>query len=147
MYMCGHFSTLNLFIQLLLILVVAKSEVSYHKEGYYITPSQNVPCPQDPCLTLSQFTASFFENDSEMNLSLFFLPGNHSLDREMFLWQLNSVLMTKAEQMNYGNDVCIECSSQSGRFIIAETTFASITSLCFIGCGHNIVFQVEQFTV
>ena len=43
--------------------------------------------------------------------------------------------------------MCIECSNQSGRFTIAETTFASITSLCFIGCGYNIVFQVEQFTV
>lgn len=52
MYASRHFSTLNLFSQLLLILVAVKSEVHY-----YITPSHSVPYPQDPCLTLSQFAA------------------------------------------------------------------------------------------
>ena len=43
--------------------------------------------------------------------------------------------------------VFVECGSQSGRFNISETTFATIKDLHFIGCGGNRVSQVEQFIV
>ena len=41
----------------------------------------------------------------------------------------------------------IECSSQSGRFNVSETTFVKIKGLHFIGCGGNKISQVEQFIV
>ena len=138
--MYSHFSTLIFFGQLLLILVITKCEVRY-----YITPSQNVPCPQDPCFTLSQYAASNLGN--EINISIYFLPGNHRLDRKLFLLKIHSVVMTTAEQLNYGNTVFIQCSNHSGKFIINETMFASISSLYFIGCGGNLLIQVEQFII
>ena len=41
----------------------------------------------------------------------------------------------------------VECDSQSGRFNISNTTFATIKGLHFIGCGGNTVSQVERFIV
>ena len=142
--MSSHFSILSLVTQILLFLVFTKSEVHY-----YITPSRNVPClAHDPCLTLSQFADNSSSHVSnETNISLYFLPGNHSLDKEVFLLHLHSFLMTKTVQQNYGNIVFIECGSQSGRFSISETIFASIKDLYFIGCGGNRVSQVEQLVV
>ena len=43
--------------------------------------------------------------------------------------------------------VCVECNSQLGRFDISETTYVSIKSLTFIGCGGNRVFQVTQLII
>ena len=89
----------DFFSSLLLILVAIKSEVHY-----YITSSQNDLCPQDPCLTLSQFAAissSYFSN--ETSVSLFFVPGNHSLERMISLSYLRSFVMTKAMPENHGN--------------------------------------------
>ena len=64
-------------LQLLFLVYSAYSQVNY-----YITPSLNVHCPEDPCLTLTQFAADS-RISYEANLSLSFLPGNHSLDRKL----------------------------------------------------------------
>ena len=111
---------------------------------HYITPSLDGPCPQNSsCLTLSQFAAnsSYIERDT----SLLFLPGNHTLDRELLLSQVNNFSMTKD---GVGNEtVFVECSNHSGRFHIRETTSVSINGLHFIGCGSNNVSQVNWLTI
>lgn len=63
---------------------------------HYIIPSMNVQCPQDSCITLSQFAAdpdSYVDNDNVIYID--FLPGTHSLDREIFLAHVNNVSMAK----------------------------------------------------
>ena len=137
----SYFFTLHL---LLFLLVYADS--AYSQVHYYITPTLNVPCPQDHCLTLSQFAAdstSYLGN--ETNISLSFLPGNHSLDRELSLSQADNFSMAK--DIGGSGTVFVECDSRSGRFNISETTFATVQGLHFIGCGGNRVSQVEQFIV
>ena len=98
------------------------------------------------CLTLSQFAAnssSYLGNETD--ISLFLLPGNHSLDNELSLAHADNVSMTKDSQDN--ETVFVECASQSGRFSVRETTFVSIKSLHFIGCGAlgNTFTHVDQF--
>ena len=116
-----------------------------YSKVHYITPSPNVSCPQEEsCLTLSQFAANS-SSYHETNISLLFLPGSHSLDRELSLTYVDIFSMTKDAQEN--ETVFIECTSQSGRFDINETTFASIRGLHFIGCGGNTVTQVDQFVL
>ena len=113
---------------------------------YYITPSLSVHCPGNPCLTLPQLTdnsTSYLGN--ETNVSLTFLPGNHSLDGELSLSHADNFSMTKVIGGN--GTVFVECGSESGRFNISETTFAMIKGLHFVGCGGNRVSQVEQFVV
>ena len=140
---CNHFTALTCLL-LLFLLVYADS--AYSQVHYYITPSLNIHCPGQPCLTLAQFAAdstSYLGN--ETNISLSVLPGNHSLDRELSLSQADSFSMT----MDIGGNgtVFVECGSQSERFNISEITLAMIKDLHFIGCGGNRVSQVKQFIV
>ena len=134
------------FTQYLLLFLLVYADSAHSQVHYYITPSLNVPCPQDPCLTLSQFAAdstSYLGNETKISLS--FLPGNHSLDRELSLSQADNFSMAK--DIGGSGTVFVECDSQSGRFNISETTFATVQCLHFIGCGGNRVSQVEQFIV
>ena len=133
------------FTYLLAFLLVC-AEPTYSKE-HHITPSSNVSCPQaDSCLTLSQFTAiSTSYHGNETSISLLFLPGTHSLDRELSLTYVDNFSMTKDAQNDEA--VFVECISRSGRFDINVTTFVSIMGLHFIGCGSNTVTQVKQFVL
>ena len=141
----NHFT---LTYQLLLFLLVYADPV-YSQVHYYITPSLSVHCPTgDACLTLAQFAANSANHlSNETNISLSFLPGNHSLDVERSLLHADNFSRTKDIESEGNGTVFIECGSQSGRFNISETTFAMIKDLHFIGCGGNRVSQVEQFIV
>ena len=131
---------------LLFLLVCADS--AHSQVHYYIRSSEslNVHCPGDPCLTLAQFAANSTSYlGYETNIYLSFLPGNHSLDRELHLSHADNFSMTK--DIGGNGTVFVECGSQSGRFNISEITMATIMGLHFIGCGGNRVSQMEQFIV
>ena len=139
------------FLILLLVLIlnsVYTGSTCNDSVHYYIKPSVNVGahCPGDLCLTLAEFAAnstSYIGN--ETNISLSFLPGNHSLDGELSLIHADYFSMTKVTGGN--GTVFVECGSRSGRFSIRESAFAAINGLHFIGCGGNRVSHVEQFIV
>ena len=127
---------------LLLFLLVYANSANSCQIHYYITPSLNVHCPGDPCLTLAQIAAdSTGYLGNETNIYLSFLPGNHGLDKELYLSHTDNFSMTKDIEGN--GTVFVQCGSHSGRFNISETTFAAIKDLYFIGCGGNRVSRVE----
>ena len=130
-------------VQHLLLFLLVYADTVYSKV-HYITPSLDGPCPQNSsCFTLSQFAAN--SSYIEMDTSLLFLPGNHTLDRELLLAQVNNFSMTKD---GVGNEtIFVECSTRSGRFHISETTSVSINGLHFIGCGSNNISQVNWLTI
>ena len=130
--MSGHLLTL---VFLLVGAVSAQTKV------HYITPSQDIPCPEDPCLTLSQFAAN--SRNYTGQISLIFLSGNHTLNRELILSGADNFSMESQEN----ETVTIECTSQYERFNVNETTFATIKGLHFIGCGGNTVTRVEELVV
>ena len=126
---------------LLTLVFLLVGAVSAQTEVNYITPSPDIPCPEDPCLTLSQFAAN--SSNHTGHISLILLPGNHTLNRELILSGADNFSMESQEN----EIVKIVCQSQSGRFIVNETTFASIKGLHFIGCGGNTVTTVEELVV
>ena len=135
-----------LFALAIVISLCAEFTYSSMSEHYYITSSLTAPCPQEPCLTLSQFVedySSYHRSDSEM--SLLFLPGNHTLDYELSMAHIKSFTMTSTVSDN--KTVLVECACLSGRFNISNTMFISIKGLHFIGCGGNTVGQVDQLIV
>ena len=77
--MSSHFLAQSLLLCLLVYADFAYSEV------HYIRPSLDRPCPQNAssCLTLSQFAANSSHNETD--ISLLFLRGNHTLDRELLI--------------------------------------------------------------
>ena len=134
----------HLLAPFLLLFLLAYADFTYSKV-HYITPSLDSPCPQyaSPCLTLSQFAAN--SSDNETDLSLLFLPGNHTLDQELLLVHGHNFSMSKCAKDN--ETVFVKCNSQLGRFDISETTYVSIKSLTFIGCGGNRVSQVTSLII
>ena len=130
--MSGHLLTL------VFLLVGA---VSTQSSAHYITPSPDIPCPKDPCLILSEFAAS--SSNYTGHISLILLPGNHTLNGELILSGAHTLSMESQEN----ETVMIVCPSQSGRFIVNETTSAAIKALHFIGCGGNTVTSVEELIV
>ena len=137
--MSSHF-----LAQSLLLCLLVYADFTYSKV-HYIRPSLDSPCPQNAssCLTLSQFAANSSHNETDM--SLLFLPGNHTLDRELLLAQGHKFSMSKYAKDN--ECVFVECISQLGRFDVSEATSVSIKSLHFIGCGSNRVSQVTWLTI
>ena len=127
---------------LLCLLVCA--DFTYSKV-HYIRPSQDSPCPQNAssCFTLSQFAANSSHN--EKDISLLFLPGNHTLDRELLLAHGHNFSMSKHVKDN--ERVFVECICHLGRFNISEATSASIKGLHFISCGSNRASQVTRLTI
>ena len=123
------------------------ADFAYSHIDYYITPSSNDSiCPQQPCLSLSQLTAdSSCYLGNETNISLFFLPGNHSLNEELSLSHADNFSMTK--DIGGNGTVFVECVRQSGKFNFSEMTIVTIKDLHFIGCGSNRIRKVEEFTV
>ena len=101
--------------QSFLLCLLVRTDFTY-SEIHYIRPSQGSPCPQNAssCLTLSQFAANSSHN--ERDISLLFLPGNHTLDRELLLAHGHNFSMNKHVKDNVR--VFVECISHLGRFNI-----------------------------
>ena len=126
-------------------------DVELSQEGYCISPSLGINdlCyPYSICLILSEFAANsshyLVTNWSNASLSLFFLPGNHTLDRELTLARGDRFSMTKPAQLS--RSVYVDCVSESGRFNISDTISVSIKGLHFIGCEGNSVTKVDQLS-
>lgn len=91
------------FTKYLLVFHIVASSVTLYtnitsdgSESYYIT-SPNIPCPNNPCFTLSEFAAVsniLSVNESKTNLSLIFFPENHNLDGQVSLNHVRNFIMT-----------------------------------------------------
>ena len=140
--MSSHF-----LAQFLLLFLLAYYADSTYSKVHYIAPSESLDslCPKNAssCLTLSQFAAN--SSNNETDVSLLFLPGNHTLDRELLLAHGHNFSMSKYAKDN--KTVFVICNNQLGRFDISETTSVSISSLNFIGCSSNRVSQVTGLTI
>ena len=147
-------SVVLLILTLLLVLCDIDGVKSTNIISYYIIPRSNSSCPREgDCLTLLQFAAKsriYYRNDT--NITLYFLPGHHCLNRELSLMGIHNLTMTKDVSYNYtgGNDVVtvsVECTChrERGSFNISMTVFVSIKDMQFIGCGPNAIAHVRRF--
>ena len=128
----------------LLQFLLAYADFTYSKV-HYITPSLDSPCPQyaSSCFTLSQFAANSSHNETDV--SLLFLPGNHTLDQELLLANGHNFSMSKYAKSN--ETVYVECISHFGKFDISETTSVSINCLYFIDCSNTRISKVTWLTI
>ena len=129
---------------LILVFLLLSAESAHSDLQYFVTPSPEIPCPRDPCTSLSQLAANFSNhtvNETDA-ISLIFLPGNHYLDGDITVYHSGNFSMERESQSN--DSVFIHCTS---RFIINTTTFASIKGLHFFGCGGSTVTYVRELIV
>ena len=129
---------------LTLATILVCSKPAHSLRHHYITPSLDIPCPHQPCLTLSQFAANS-SNFAQYagNVSLIILPGNHGLNGELSVYHVDNFSLESQEY----KATFIKCASKSVRFIVNDTTLASIKGLHFIGCGNNVATTVKEFIV
>ena len=125
----------TLFVILTIFGVIQTSESAV----YYIKASEAEDCPLDlqPCLTLSQYATNSNGSDNN-NIELFILPGNHSLLVNLSFSNLLSLEI-------YSNvSTTIECDSSSRlEFEFIDSVY--VRNVKFIGCGGNIVRNVDDF--
>ena len=132
--------------QSLILFLLVCVDFTYSKAYYImITASLDRPYSQkvSSCLTLSQFAANSSHNETDM--SILFLPGNHTLDRALVLAHGHNFSISKYAKDN--ETVFVECTNHLGRIDIKDTTYASIKDINFIGCGNNRVSQVTWLTI
>ena len=108
---------------------------------YYIKPTESDPCPMDqqPCLNLSQFAAVFNRNN-HMNITLFLLPGNYTLDTNTSLSNFQSLEMYPIDA---DTTITMYCEL-SAHLIFESAGLVSIRRMTFIGCGNNLVRNVDR---
>ena len=106
---------------------------------YYIT-SSNSPsdlCPTtSSCLNFSHFTA----NNVSSNTTLVFLSGNHHLDSELYVSNINALTMLSSSE----NSVPVITCTQQSSFILVNISDVRIAGLEF-RCSGNRVQAVNQF--
>ena len=113
-------------------------------EVYYITPSPSSPCPEQPCLTLSQIltnTSSIFNS----NTTLLFLQGNHSLHSDLVIGNISQLKLLSLRQSSL-ESVTISCA-HSAKILIDNVDLVCFGRLSFIGCSENQIKSVHHFVV
>ena len=112
---------------------------------YHIKPSMNASCPEEPCLTLSQF-ATHTEDYLESNTTLFFLPGQHNLSLEINITTITKLSMTSKSTISNSPSATIACEGNASfNFFSINTVY--IGHLRFSGCyGHKSI-SVQMLVV
>ena len=75
---------------LTLVLLSSVHAESYTVSTYHIKPTPDAPCPAEPCHTLSEYAQGHFLTS---DTTLIFLPGNHSLDRDIAITNVTRFVM------------------------------------------------------
>ena len=112
---------------------------------YYVTPSSNTTCPEEgmPCFTLSQY-ATKPSNYFASTTTLILLPGNHILDLELSIGNIQLLIVASNTISN--SDTSITCH-QSAKFTFQTINVVSMRGIVFLGCVNNKVARLEQFTL
>ena len=133
------------YIVLLLVAAMLPSLLVSADDGavVYIKSSPSANCPADPCYTLSQFATD--QSQLQLNTTLLFLSGNHSLDSDIFIADIDHFYMLTYPSTSSSLSIirCLQNSSIS----LSNIATVLIHQLEFYGCGDNSISSVEKLTV
>ena len=132
---------------LLLILLTSWSTQS----TYYVTPTPDTPCLEEPCHTLSQYvTEQYFESFTG-NVRMEFLPGNHTLEQTISLENLALTKLTlHGDSSSFPavtSRIMLNICDSRGGLVFAGNTKLHISVLAFTSgaCGGGIaILESEQ---
>ena len=108
---------------------------------YYIKPSENIICPQKPCLMLSQF-AGQSRNFSDSNISLIILPGHHSLNLPLNISGVNN-LSVHSNSASLPNFLC----KGNGSMVLLMINYVYISYVKFEGCQKHHFHSVKLLVI
>ena len=137
--MASHQGMLTLALTLVLL---ALPSLTYGVTLHVRPTSTNISCPTHPCHTLSEYAHDAGQYFNESNLTLLFLPGNHTL--------IMNVTMTNIHQLEIlGNSssmvpATVVCSFHVG-FTFRDISEIKINGLAFVACARFRVVQISKF--
>ena len=99
----------------------------------YVRPtSTNTSCPTHPCHTLSEYAQDIGQYFNYSNLTLQFLPGNHSLNLNVTITSIHQLEILADSSAVVPTRVV--CYSSFG-FILKDIVKMKIEGLAFISCA------------
>ena len=139
-------------VLLSILLQSIATSLCYERRVYYVKPSADGQCPDDPCYTLGGYLSisGFF---SQSNTTFYFLQGIHAVDRAgmeniIAVTHLSLVGMYWQSPSNNGSSsrlpVIIKCNTDFG-LLFQNTASILVTNITIIHCGteltHSPVFK------
>ena len=113
----------------------------------YISPSTSdslSQCINNSCVTLSQIAAASTPISTKLNLTIIFLPGNHTLNTSNFTIAEVPHVSMKSLSGDGSSRYVINCHKTS-RFQFRMNTLVHISGLTFNRCFETEIHQVSQF--
>ena len=103
---------------------------------YHITPSPETPCPNDPCLTISEFIDQAGQYIA-LNTTLMFLPGTHTVRRSVLVENIVSLTLLRKDTNSSSESLpLIKCDRPASLgFKYIDKLF--VRSLVFDSCGDG----------
>ncbi len=121
-------STAMVLVPLLISLLLPLAST---QSTYYIKPTAESSCHHEDCLTLSEYAKESSRSD---NLTLLFLPGEHTLnDSIIFLADRRSLKLLGSTSLHH-NVSTIQCIGDTG-IILKNISIVEIMGLRFLNCG------------
>ena len=100
---------------------------------YYVTPTPDMPCPEKPCHTLSEYVQQAGQYLT-VNTTFKFLPGNHYLRNRLLVSGIHSLTLEGDPRL----PTRIVCSTtESTGFNFQHMRQLYISELIFDSCGGN----------
>ena len=139
---------LSIYLVLLIALVV-----SVGCKELYVSPSTandsscSASTSTDSCMSLSEIVAAVSDLAAESNLTIIFLPGNHTvtLNSTDFSLMVHHVTM-KSQGRDGPSSYVIKCHNSS-KFQFRFNTFVHISGLTFNGCFEIEIYNVNEFVM
>ena len=114
-----------------LLLYLLLFQLSIADSVLYVRPSPLVPCPAEPCHTLSEY-AHNVSHYFTSNTTLIFLSGTHELDTNLTVSGLTSLqLLGNTSEPTSCKVVC----TQPARVNVSNVAHVVISALSFSSCG------------
>ena len=121
----------DLLVPVSLMLYLLLFQLSIADSVLYVTPSPLVPCPAEPCHTLSEYTHNVSDYFTS-NTTLIFLSGTHELDTNLTVSGLTSLqLLGNTSEPTSCKVVC----TQPAHVNVSNVAHVVISALSFSSCG------------
>ena len=125
----------------LTVVLLALPSLTYGVTLHVRPTSSNTSCPTHPCHTLSEHAQYPGQNFNDSNLTLQFLPGNHSLNVNVTITSIH-----RLEILGNSSAVVpamVVCSFRVG-FAFRDITEVRMNGLAFVACAKSHVTQIGQ---
>ena len=128
------------FTLALTVVLLALPSLSYGKTLYVKPISTNTSCLTQPCHTLSEYVQDAWQYFNESNLTLQFLPGNHTLSVNLTITSIHQMKILGNSSAMIPTRV--ECSSTVG-LVFRDISNLKIEGLAFVSCARSSATDIR----